>query len=140
MKVLLDTNIIIDNLARRDEYGESLQILTLCENGILEGIITTVTVMDVMYILRKHMSSEELRNAVQILMQIVDVVPAMKNDISLALMGDFRDFEDAVQANCAARNKADYIITRNVKDFEKSNIAAISPDDILKSLNYTDDV
>lgn len=135
MKILLDTNIIIDNLSRRDEYGESLQILKLCENGFLEGIITTVTVMDVMYIMRKHLGSAEVRSAVQILLQIVDVVPVLKSDINTAFMADFSDFEDAVQASCAARVRVDYIVTRNVNDFRKSPVLAISPSDILKIVN-----
>lgn len=135
MKVLLDTNIIIDNLSRRDEYAESLQILNLCENGFLEGVITTVTVMDVMYIMRKHLGSAEVRNAVQILLQIVDVVPVLKSDINTAFIGDFSDFEDAVQASSAARVKVDYIITRNVNDFRKSSVLAISPNDILEILS-----
>jgi len=135
VKALLDTKIIIDNLACRDEYGESLQIITLCENGILEGIITTVTVMDVMYIMRKYLSFAETRSAVQLLLQIVDVIPALKSDISTALNGDFHDFEDAVQACCAERIKADYIITRNIKDFEKSTVPALTPDDMLKIIS-----
>ena len=134
MKVLLDTNIIIDNLARRDENKESLQIFDLCENGRLAGIVTTVTIMDVMYILRKHLGAAELRSAIQMLMQIMDVFPVQKNDISKTLFGGFTDFEDAVQASCAARAKADYIVTRNVKDFESSTVPAILPSDFLKRI------
>ncbi|MDR1246451.1 MAG: PIN domain-containing protein, partial [Clostridiales Family XIII bacterium] len=81
MKILIDTNIIVDNFARRDEYAESLYLLDACENGELEGIVTTVTIMDVMYVLRKHLGSDEMRKSVQLLLQIVDVVPALKNDI-----------------------------------------------------------
>jgi predicted nucleic acid-binding protein len=134
LKILLDTNIVIDNLARRDEYAESLKILEACENGDIDGAVTTVTVMDVMYILRKHINPAEVRDAVWMLLQIVGVVPALKNDISNAFMWDFSDFEDAVQASCAARIKADYIVTRNVGDFEKSTIPSILPEDMLKLL------
>ncbi len=134
MKVLLDTNVIIDNLARRDAYGESLQILTLCENSVFKGSVTTVTVMDIMYVLRKHLSSADLRDALKILMQIVNVVPAQKSDINTALSGGIPDFEDAVQASCAARIKADYIVTRNVKHFSGSSVPAISPVELLKRL------
>jgi predicted nucleic acid-binding protein len=137
VKVLLDTNIVIDNLASRDEYGESLQIHNLCENGILEGIVTTVTIMDVIYIMSKYLGIAETRNAVQILLQIVDIVPALKNDINAALAGDFPDIEDAVQASCALRVKANYIVTRNVKDFKKSRVSAITPYDMLKFLDKT---
>lgn len=135
MKVLLDTNIIIDNLARRDEYGESFQILNLCESGLIKGTVTTATAMDTMYVMRKYLSLAEASHAMQILLQIVDIIPVIKNDISAAFKGGFRDYEDAVQASCAQRIKADYIATRNVKDFEKSSVPAVSPDVILRMLN-----
>ena len=134
MKILLDTNVIIDNLARRDEYGESLEILTQCEIGVLEGVITTVTLMDVMYILRKSLNTGELREAAKMLMQIVDVVPVLKSDISAALIGKISDFEDAVQASCAARSKADCIVTRNIKHFQGASIPAILPGELLNRL------
>ncbi|MCL1816720.1 MAG: PIN domain-containing protein, partial [Clostridiales bacterium] len=79
MKILIDTNIIIENLTRRSGYIESLKILNLCENGTVSGIITTVTVMDVMYILRKHLNRDETRQAMQKLMLIVDVVSVLKS-------------------------------------------------------------
>jgi predicted nucleic acid-binding protein len=135
LKILFDTNIVIDNLARRDEYGESLQLFNLCENDIIDGVITTVTVMDVTYILRKFLAAAETRDAMQVLLQIVDVIPALKSDINAAFIGDFSDFEDAVQASCASRARADYIVTRNIKDFEHSSVPAVPPGDILKILN-----
>ena len=134
MKVLLDTNIVVDNLARRDQHEDSLNVLNLCENGELEGVVSTVTIMDVMYILRKHLKSSEARGAVLMLMQIVDVVPALKSDINSALINNCPDFEDSVQAACAARVKADYIVTRNIKDFKNSSVPAILPADMLKLL------
>ena len=134
MKALIDTNIVVDNFARRDEYGDSFEILNLCENGELDGVVSTVTIMDVMYILRKHMGSAEARNVALMLIQILDVVPALKSDINAALTSDFSDFEDAVQAACAARVRADYIVTRNVRDFNNSPVPAILPGDMLRLL------
>ena len=101
-------------------------------------MLSTVTIMDVMYILRKYLCSTEARDAVQTLMQTVDVVPVLKGDIHAALTSDFSDFEDAVQAACAARVKADYIVTRNVKDFKNSLVPAILPSDMLKLLFHGD--
>ncbi len=134
MRILLDTNVIIDNLARRDEYGESLEILTQCEIGVLEGIITTVTLMDVMYIMRKSLSTGELRESAKMLMQIVDVVPVLKSDISAALISKISDFEDAVHASCAARSKADCIVTRNTKHFHGASIPSVLPGELLNRL------
>ena len=135
MKILIDTNVVIDNLARRDKYAESLQILELCENGSVDGVVTTITVMDIVYILRKYMTSAEIRNAVQLIMQIADVVPVLKSDINAALISDFSDTEDAVQAICSARVKAEYIVTRNVNDFKDSTVPAIMPIDMLALLS-----
>ena len=80
------------------------------------------------------MGSAEARSAVLMLMQIVDVIPALKNDINVALTSDFSDFEDSVQAACAERVKADYIVTRNVRDFKNSSVPAILPGDMLRLL------
>ena len=63
---------------------------------------------------------------------VLDVVPALKSDIKSALTSDFSDFEDAVQAACAKRAKADYIVTRNVRGFKHSPVPAIMPGDMLK--------
>ena len=140
MKILIDTNVVIDNLARRDKYAESLQIFELCESGSLDGFLTTITVMDVIYILRKHMTSAKVRSAVQLIMQIADVIPVLKSDINAALISSFSDTEDAVQASCAARVKAEYIVTRNVNDFKDSTVPAITPVDMLALISPKIDV
>ena len=134
MKVLIDTNIVVDNLACRDECEDSLNILNFCESGRLEGVVSIITIMNVMHVLRKHLSSPKARGAVLIFMQTVDIIPAHKSDINAALISNFSDFDDAVQAACAARVKADYIVTRNVKDFKNSLVQAILPVDMLKLL------
>jgi predicted nucleic acid-binding protein len=131
MKLLLDTNIIVDVLSRRDGYEESLNILRCCEVRRAEGCITTATIMDVMYILRKHMEPSEMKEAVQTILTIVDVVEIREADIRAAFGSDMTDFEDAVQAFCAQRNKVDTIVTRNKKDFVKSPVPAMLPGEIL---------
>jgi predicted nucleic acid-binding protein len=135
MKLFLDTNIIIDILSKRDGYEDSLRILAHCEMFHAKGIVSAVTVTDVMYILRKHISPEAVRNAVQTLLIIVNIEDVLKSDISAAFSSDMKDFEDAVQVSCADRINADYIVTRNIKDFGKSAIPAISPTDMLKLLD-----
>ena len=101
--------MIVDNFARRDENRDSLAIIKLCEDGDLEGVASTITIMDLMYILRKYIDSEWVRNTTQMLIQTLDVESVLKSDIIAALMSDFSDFEDSVQAICAMRIKADYL-------------------------------
>ena len=130
MKILLDTNIIIDVISKRDGYEDSLQILRLCELKRLEGYVSAVTVTDIMYILRKHLSQAQLRASIGTLLTIVALVSVGKTDINRALASVMTDFEDAVQAACAKRINADYIVTRNLKDFEQSPVNAISPTEL----------
>jgi len=132
MKLMFDTNIIVDVLSKRNGYEESLQLIKLCELGKAEGFVSAVTVTDIMYILRKHVSPSLVRNAVQTLLLIVDVANVLKSDIQSAFLSEMKDFEDAVQSSCAQRMKADYIVTHKLKDFEKSVIPAISPSEALR--------
>jgi len=134
MKVLLDTNIIVDIISKRDGYEESLQVLRCCEIKKIDGYVSTTTVTDVMYILRRHLPPEKLREAVQTLLITVGVSGVQKADITRAFSSVMKDFEDAVQASCAKRIKAEYIVTRNLRDFEESPVQAVSPADLLKLL------
>jgi len=139
VNILLDTNVVVDIISKRDGYADSLQVLAYCETGRAKGFVSAVTVTDVMYILRKHISPDAVRSAVQTLLLIVNVEDVLKSDISTAFKSDVRDFEDAVQVSCAGRINADYIVTRNVKDFGNSAVPAISPVDILKILGDVGD-
>jgi len=134
MRLLLDTNILIDILSKRDGYIESLSVLRYCETGYAAGYVSTTTITDAMYIMRK-LEPSAIRSAIQTLISIVEIADVLKSDIHAAFLSGMADFEDAVQASCAARINADYIVTRNVKDFEKSSVPAVSPEDILKKLN-----
>jgi len=137
MRLMLDTNIVVDILSKRGGYEDSLQLFKYCELGQVDGFISAITVTDVMYILRKHISPSLVREAVQTLLLIVDVANVLKSDISSAFLSDMKDYEDAVQAACAQRMKADYIVTRNLKDFEKSAVPAISPNEALNIIMNT---
>ena len=134
MRLLLDTNIILDILTRRAGYEQSLDVLRYCEIKQAEGAVTTATVLDVMYILRKHISPENVKESVQTLLPIVNVEDVKKADILGAFDSEISDYEDAVQAQCAKRNRMDYIVTRNIRDFSKSPVPAILPGDVLELL------
>ena len=132
MRLFFDTNIVVDVISKRVGYEDSLQLIKYCELGKVVGFVSTTTVTDVMYILRKHIMPSDVRSAVQTLLLIVDVESILKSDIVSAFSSDIKDFEDAVQSSCAERIIADYIITRNLKDFERSMVHAISPGEALE--------
>jgi predicted nucleic acid-binding protein len=130
MRLLLDTNIIVDILSRRDGYIDSLKVLKYCEIKKAKGYISAITVTDVMYILRKHIAPDSVRDALLTLMAIVDIADVTRTDIRGAFSCGIRDFEDAVQAMCARRIKVDYIVTRNIKDFKGSPIQPVLPTEL----------
>ncbi|MDA8234489.1 MAG: PIN domain-containing protein [Clostridia bacterium] len=118
MKILIDTNIILDVLAKRKPfYKSSANILRLSETEAVSGFITANSVTDIFFILRKHFTDKkELNDIMQKLLLIVDIADTLKSDIMQAFELEFNDYEDALQARCAKRIKAEYIITRNQTD------------------------
>ena len=135
MKFLLDTNIIVDIISKRDGYLDSLEIFKFCETGHVDGFVSATTVTDVIYILRKYISPDAVRESVRTLLMIVDVADVLKSDISSAFLSEMKDYEDAVQVSCAKRIKADYIVTHNLKDFDGSAVSVISPSYAVKLLS-----
>jgi len=134
MRLLLDTNIIMEIITKRSNYEESLHILRCCEANIVDGFVTATTITDLIYILRKYIGPENVRDTVQKLLLTIDVAGVLKSDILAAFLSGMKDFEDAVQVSCAGRIKADYIVTRNAKDFKDSPIPAVLPNDAMMLL------
>jgi len=133
MRLLIDTNVIIDILAMREGfYQDSLYTLRLCESGGADGYVSAVSVTDIMYILKKNMEPRSLLDTVKVLLTVISVADVTSGDIARAFDAGMSDFEDAVQASCAKRIKADYIVTRNVKDFAGSPVKAVSPTELLR--------
>ncbi|MDH7579139.1 MAG: PIN domain-containing protein [Bacillota bacterium] len=138
MKILIDTNVLLDVLAKREPfYAASAQVLRLSESGELSAFITANTVTDIVYIIGKHISDKSaLHETVKRVLGIVDVANVLKSDVLKAFELGFADYEDALLARCAKRIKADYIVTRNTKDFEDSPVAAITPEDFLDTIHF----
>lgn len=134
MRVLIDTNILADLLLGRDPYFDiAYDILTMCADKKIYGYIAAHSIPNLFYILRKSMTKEERREALKDICQIVRVEGIDSFKILSALDNEkFKDFEDCLQEECAIATSADYIITRNIKDFASSRIPAILPDEFLR--------
>lgn len=134
MRVLIDTNVLADLLLGRAPYYDiAYDILTLCADKRVNGYIAAHSIPNLYYILRKSMTKQERREALKDICQIVTVEGIDFFKILSALDNeDFHDFEDCLQEECAVAISADYIVTRNVKDFSLSRVPVISPDEFLK--------
>ena len=132
MKVLIDTNIILDVLCKRpDFYEDSANIFKLCEVIKLSGVISSLSIPNIMYILRKELDADKTREILDSLMLIFSVADLKTDDLKKAADMRFKDYEDAIQSACATRIKANYIVTRNIKDFSESKVTAIKPAELL---------
>ena len=132
MKVFVDTNVILDVLCNRKEFViDSSKILRLCELRIIDGYISALSIPNIVYIMRKELDSNKIKEILGKLFLTFSVVELNANDIKHAAGMDYTDFEDALQSACAKRIKADYIITRDMKHFTNSQVVAISPSSFL---------
>ena len=133
MKVMIDTNIVIDVYQNRAGFAEnSGKILKLSESRKISGFITVGTVTNIYFILGRHIKDRvQLKSLVQKLLTSVTLIDVLAKDVTDAFDLPMEDFEDALLARCAKRIKAEYIVTRNLADFADSPVCAIEPDDFL---------
>ncbi|ABB15010.1 MULTISPECIES: PIN domain-containing protein [Carboxydothermus] len=133
MNVLIDTNVILDVLGKREPFFQhSTSILMLAAKNKISASITANSLTDLHYLLKKYLkNNEQIKNALKSLIEILDIVDITKNDCLKAFDLPMDDYEDALLAFCAKRVKADYIITRNIKDFLNSPVNPITPEDFI---------
>jgi len=136
MKLLIDTNVILDALMAREPWVHSAEaILLSIVHGKAKGCITASTFTDIYDMLRRHLrDKEQTRQALLGLLSVLDVLDVSGVDCEKAFDLPMRDYEDALLAYCAKRHRMERIITRNPKHFEGSPVEAILPDDYLKLL------
>ncbi|RKJ66578.1 PIN domain-containing protein [Roseburia sp. 1XD42-69] len=137
MLVLIDTNVILDVLEKREAFYESSNhVLSLCASKKISGCIALHSISNIFYILRKIYSAENRRRLLLGILKFLRVADVSHENVRHALeRNGFSDFEDCLQDECAAQNHADYIITRNTDDFSNSNIPAVIPSDFLVKYN-----
>jgi predicted nucleic acid-binding protein len=129
MKILVDTNVIVDVLEHREGFfQDSYTLLQFSGQGKVQIFMPASAVTDVYYIIHKSIhDTEKSREAIIGLTTLIRLCDTTVGDIHTALSLPVNDFEDAVIAAIAKREKADYIITRNEVDFKDSPVPAISP-------------
>lgn len=136
MRLMIDTNIIIDVLLEREEFYEnSKEVLKACENGHIQGFISASAATDIFYIVRKGLgSTKEAYEALGHILNITKILTVTNEDVISAFSQKARDFEDCLLATCAKSNRCDGIVTRNKADFLDFRIPLYSPSEILEVL------
>ena len=133
-KILIDTDVILDFFFDRKPFSKNSSIiLNMCERKHIQGFVTPVIISNSYYLLRRTAQHDKVISKLKQLLSIIDVLNMNKQIIDNALNSDFKDFEDALQNFAAVSNgDIDVIVTRNVKDFKKSEIAVLTPESFLK--------
>lgn len=133
MKVLIDTNIILDVLMQREDYQVSVEVLKLSGNGIIAGYVSASAITDIYYILNRNTKDKKKTlDSIKALLRLLSIANVNEADIIAALNSQWKDFEDCVQYYVAKHKDMSYIITRNVKDFEETQPIPITPVEFLK--------
>ena len=136
MKMLFDTNVILDVLIEREPYYQySARCMASVEERKTDGWICSTTVTTIAYLLRKELTSEKASKHIKSLLTLFDIASVNKKALIDALHNGFSDYEDSVLAESAAVNNLDGIITRNTKDFKASKLPVYTPKEFLAILS-----
>ena len=132
MILFLDTNVLIDLVANRKPWVESiLMIFELANRKKVRLIAADCSFINIVYICKKIVPVNDLYKVLFDIQDYVDVVCVGSEILNHALKSQWKDFEDCLQAMVAQRECADFIITRNEKDFKESEVPVLSPSDFL---------
>lgn len=134
-KLFIDSDVVIDFFTDREPFANpASEIFELNEQKKVELYISAVSINNIYYIVRKYLDHKRAIQIIEELIEMVQVVGTTKSEIIQALKNSFKDFEDSVQYSTALTiGGIEAIITRNVKDYEKSEIAVFTPENYLKS-------
>lgn len=135
MKILIDTNVIVDiALERNLFYSDSLQVLSFAYRQEIEGYVSASTFSDLYYIIRKEKGRDSALDFLRRLATFCQVATVDTAAINMALSTNFKDFEDAIQYSTAIVNQLDAIITRNPQDFPVTTPRIMTPDQLIQEL------
>jgi predicted nucleic acid-binding protein len=135
MKVLIDTNVLLDVLTKREPfYKDSAVIWSLAEEKIIEGYISAISVNNIYYITKKLNDKKTAGTLVDKILKDFNVTSVTYEILKLARTKD-GDYEDLIQYFSALQKACDYIITRDLKGFPKKGINIIEPTAFIKKIS-----
>ncbi len=139
MRLLIDINILLDVLqARQPYYMQSYAVWKICEKGFAEGWISSLSFADIVYIMRKQLRYDEIDVLLENIKNAFYFADLTLTEFETAANMKWHDFEDAVQSSTASHIHADYIITRNTKDYQDGQVKAITPQEYFMNIFDTE--
>ena len=133
MKILLDTNIVLDLLLKREPFcNEAKEIFMMIESNKIDGFLCATSITTIYYLVSKSVNKTKADEIIEKLLQLFNIADVNKNILIKSLKNNGKDFEDSVIYTSAEYFNVDVIITRDKKGFKKSNIKVLKPNDFLE--------
>ncbi|MBD2319294.1 type II toxin-antitoxin system VapC family toxin [Phormidium tenue] len=130
MRVLIDTNVVLDFLQEREPFvKDAARLFARIDAGEIEGFIAATTITNIYYIVRRAAGMEAAQNAIAQVLADLNICPVDRDVLEQAIKLNFRDFEDAVQYACGVVHSVDVIVTRDVSGFISGEIPVVLPKD-----------
>jgi len=135
MRILIDTNVVLDFLQEREPFVENAaRLFERIDAGEVEGVIAATTITNIYYIVRKAAGVSVAHNAIIQVLADLNICAVDRDVLEQAMAMNFRDFEDAVQYVCGIVHNVDAIVTRDISGFIGARIPVMLPEE-LDSLN-----
>ena len=132
--ILLDTNIVLDLLARRMPfYNDAAELFSLADKKTIRLSLSSLSLANIHYVLKKLKPEQEARNIIRNFKILVQVLSFDNKIVDLALNSDFKDLEDAIQYFTAIENDKELIVTRNMSGYRESKIPVMTAREFIKS-------
>lgn len=140
MKLLIDTNVVLDVLLKREPFFEAAaEVLGLTQRSDVWEYVSASAITDIYYIANRQMKDHTaVKDLLKRLLMVVSVAAVSEQEIRNALSLAWTDFEDSVQYSVALLNEMDGIVTRNPTDYQGSNIRIWLPAQLLEVLTNED--
>lgn len=136
MKLLLDTDVLLDVLAEREPwYDHSATVLSLAESDNVDGFVAAHSASTLFYLSAKHLGSQRATSTLVELLRILTVAPLDHETVLRGLALGWSDFEDALQMLAGVGVSADYLVTRNPGDFKDASLPVVTPTELLAFLS-----
>lgn len=131
-RLFFDTNVLLDHLLDREPFADdATELWSMAERREIVGCVSAISFNFVYYIVRHQANERAARRAIKGLRDVFEITEVDAQIINQAIDSDFADFEDAIQYACALRANATHLVTRDLADFRRSEVPAVSPDGYL---------
>lgn len=132
MKILVDTNVILDVLIKREPfYVDSARVWTLVRERVITGYLSAISVNNLYYIIRKLKGHKMAALFVDQILEDFEIINLTKSILKQARTIQKKDFEDLIQYFSALHEGCDFLVTRNKKDFPAIGMKILSPKELL---------